>query len=57
MQRREKIQTIYKDIHSVLDGLDLSLTLGFHGHDQTPRVQYAVVVRAPQCPPPVITPV
>lgn len=48
---------IKQTVCSVLDGLDLSVTLGLHSHNETPRVQYAVVVRTPQCPPPVITPV
>lgn len=42
---------------SLLYGLHLSFMLSLHSHDKTPRVQDAVVVRTPQCPPPVITPV
>lgn len=42
---------------SVLDSLHLSFTLNLHSNKETPRVQYAVVVRTPECPPPVITPI
>lgn len=42
-------------IHSVLDSLDLTLSL--HSHDETARVQDAVVVRPPQRPPPGVAPV
>lgn len=41
----------------VLDGLDLSFMVSLYSHDESTRVQDAVVVRAPQRAPPVITPV
>lgn len=43
--------------NAVLDGLDLSFVVSLYSHDQATRVQDAVVVRAPQRAPPVITPV
>lgn len=42
---------------SVLDGLDLSFVVSLHSHNQSARVQDAVVVRAPQRAPPAVTPV
>lgn len=41
----------------LLDGLDLSFVVSLHSHNQSTRVQDAVVVRAPQRAPPVVTPV
>lgn len=46
-----------KKISVVLDGLDLSFMVSLYSHDESTRVQDAVVVRAPQRAPPVITPV
>lgn len=46
-----------ENISAVLDGLDLSFVVNLHSHNQSARVQDAVVVRACQRAPPVVTPV
>lgn len=51
------VAKIIQNICSALDGLDLSFTLSLHSHNEPTGVQNAVVVRTPQCRPPVITPV
>lgn len=48
---------VNKKISVVLDGLDLSFMVSLYSHDESTRVQDAVMVRAPQRSPPVITPV
>lgn len=47
-------QPPHRLLNVVLDGLDLSFSLSLHSHDEATRVQYAVVVRTPQCPPPAV---
>lgn len=41
-------------LNDLLDGLDLSFPLSLHSHNEATRVQYAVVVSTPQCPPPAV---
>lgn len=57
MNTMPSVAKIIQNICSALDSLDLSFTLSLHSHNEPTGVQNAVVVRTPQCRPPVITPV